>query len=33
MLYRATHRFADMSSRKLRPFATLVRNRTAGGGG
>jgi|SRR6516165_1252911 large subunit ribosomal protein L22 len=25
MEYRASHRFADMSSRKLRPFATLIR--------
>jgi len=29
MLYRASHRFADMSSRKLRPFATLIRKRSA----
>src|SRR5713226_27665 len=29
MQYRASHRFADMSSRKLRPFATLIRGRAA----
>jgi large subunit ribosomal protein L22 len=29
MQYRASHRFADMSSRKLRPFATLIRGRRA----
>jgi large subunit ribosomal protein L22 len=28
MEYRASHRFADMSARKIRPFATLVRGRT-----
>jgi len=27
MRFRAIHRFADMSSRKLRPFATLIRRR------
>ena len=27
MEYRARHRFADMSARKVRPFATLVRGR------
>ena len=27
MEYRAKHRFADMSARKLRPFATLIRGR------
>jgi large subunit ribosomal protein L22 len=27
MEYRAIHRFADMSARKLRPFATLIRGR------
>jgi len=27
MNYRATHRFADMSARKVRPFATLIRGR------
>ncbi len=27
MKYRASHRFADMSARKIRPFATLVRGR------
>jgi large subunit ribosomal protein L22 len=27
MEYRATHRFADVSARKLRPFATLIRGR------
>jgi large subunit ribosomal protein L22 len=27
MEYRAIHRFADMSPRKLRPFATLIRGR------
>jgi len=29
MDYKAHHRFADVSSRKLRPFATLVRGRPA----
>src|SRR5262249_32480730 len=29
MEYKATHRFADMSARKIRPFATLVRGRRA----
>jgi len=29
MNYRATYRFADMSSRKLRPFAALIRGRRA----
>ena len=29
MLYRAIHRYADMSARKIRPFATLIRGRTA----
>jgi large subunit ribosomal protein L22 len=27
MDYQAHHRFADMSARKLRPFATLIRGR------
>jgi large subunit ribosomal protein L22 len=27
MEYKAKHRFADMSARKLRPFATLIRGR------
>jgi large subunit ribosomal protein L22 len=27
MEYRALHRFADMSPRKVRPFATLIRGR------
>lgn len=27
MEYRASHRFADVSARKLRPFATLIRGR------
>lgn len=27
MEYRAKHRFADMSPRKIRPFATLIRGR------
>jgi|SRR5579884_804634 len=27
MEYKATHRFADMSARKIRPFAALVRGR------
>jgi len=27
MKYRATHRFADMSARKIRPFAQLIRGR------
>jgi large subunit ribosomal protein L22 len=29
MQYKAKHRFADMSARKLRPFATLIRGRRA----
>ena len=29
MQYRASHRFADMSVRKLRSFATLIRGRSA----
>ncbi len=29
MEYRASHRFADMSARKIRPFATLIRGRPA----
>ncbi len=29
MQYKAIHRFADMSARKIRPFATLIRNRSA----
>jgi large subunit ribosomal protein L22 len=29
MEYRATHRYADMSARKIRPFATLIRGRMA----
>ncbi len=29
MEYRAIHRFADMSARKIRPFATLIRGRPA----
>jgi large subunit ribosomal protein L22 len=29
MDYKAKHRFADMSARKLRPFATLIRGRRA----
>jgi large subunit ribosomal protein L22 len=29
MEYKAIHRFADMSARKVRPFATLIRNRRA----
>jgi large subunit ribosomal protein L22 len=29
MQYKAKHRFADMSPRKLRPFATLIRGRPA----
>jgi large subunit ribosomal protein L22 len=27
--YKAKHRFADMSARKVRPFATLIRGRRA----
>ena len=27
--YKATHRFADMSARKVRPFAALIRGRYA----
>jgi large subunit ribosomal protein L22 len=29
MEYQAKHRYADMSSRKMRPFASLIRGRTA----
>src|SRR5262245_26663616 len=29
MEYRASHRFADMSARKVRPFAALIRGRAA----
>jgi large subunit ribosomal protein L22 len=29
MEYQAHHRFADMSARKIRPFATLIRGRRA----
>src|ERR1700719_3742801 len=29
MEYKATHRYADVAPRKLRPFATLIRNRSA----
>jgi large subunit ribosomal protein L22 len=29
MDYKAKHRFADMSARKIRPFATLIRGRRA----
>ncbi|MBV9123394.1 MAG: 50S ribosomal protein L22 [Planctomycetes bacterium] len=29
MNYEAHHRFADMSARKVRPFATLIRGRSA----
>ena len=29
MEYKASHRFADMSARKVRPFATLIRGRRA----
>jgi large subunit ribosomal protein L22 len=29
MEYRASHRHADMSARKIRPFATLIRGRPA----
>lgn len=29
MQYNAKHRYADMSPRKIRPFATLIRGRTA----
>src|SRR5262245_32252631 len=29
MRYTAHHRFADMSARKIRPFATLIRGRAA----
>src|SRR5271156_2362750 len=29
MEYNARHRFADMSARKVRPFATLIRGRRA----
>ena len=27
MIYRASHRYADMSARKIRPFAALIRDR------
>jgi len=29
MEYRAIHRYADVSARKIRPFATLIRGRAA----
>src|SRR5438270_2750793 len=29
MEYRAIHRYADMSARNIRPFATLIRGRSA----
>jgi large subunit ribosomal protein L22 len=29
MEYKAHHRYADMSARKMRPFATLIRGRRA----
>jgi large subunit ribosomal protein L22 len=29
MQYRAIHRYADMSARKIRPFAALIRGRSA----
>ena len=29
MEYRASYRYADMSARKIRPFATLIRGRPA----
>ena len=29
MHYRAIHRYADMSARKIRPFAALIRGRSA----
>src|SRR5207245_5798771 len=29
MDYKASHRFADMSARKIRPFASLIRGRRA----
>jgi large subunit ribosomal protein L22 len=29
MDYTATHKYADMSARKIRPFATLIRGRAA----
>jgi large subunit ribosomal protein L22 len=29
MEYKAKHRFADMSARKIRPFATLIRGKRA----
>jgi len=29
MEYRAKHRYADMSARKIRPFAALIRGKTA----
>src|SRR5947199_10526234 len=29
MEYKASHRFADMSARKVRPFAALIRGRRA----
>ena len=31
MRYSAIHRFADMSARKIRPFATLIRGKAAEG--
>jgi large subunit ribosomal protein L22 len=29
MEYKASHRFADVSARKMRPFATLIRGKSA----
>jgi large subunit ribosomal protein L22 len=29
MEYKASHRFADMAAKKIRPFATLIRGRNA----
>jgi large subunit ribosomal protein L22 len=29
MEYRAKHRYADMSARKIRPFAAMIRGKTA----
>ncbi|HVS37248.1 MAG TPA: 50S ribosomal protein L22 [Gemmataceae bacterium] len=29
MHYKAIHRFADMAAKKIRPFAALIRNRSA----
>ncbi|MSR31242.1 MAG: 50S ribosomal protein L22 [Gemmataceae bacterium] len=29
MQYKAVHKYADMSARKIRPFATLIRGRSA----